>query len=553
MPVVALLRPAVLEACDGRRVLLGAQHVLEVVDAEVQEEIILLAGEEVQLAVELRAERCPVAARVLGEIVAVLAHVRDDVLVDRAGLLVEQRRRVAVRACRTVRCLPDVELIVGAAARAEHRLELRKLPHRPQHLAFSGALHRPLGAGPRGGRHAEHVAVAVDVAQLVAAEVDRVGIEDPGAADQLRVVELHRQGFPAAGRGAFDDARIRLWDQAERLFQVRHQLARDRVAPWTIVRRVHGVRLVVVRARDDRADGDDARKVIALPGLVELVAGLQVGVARARERSFGVRRRVRVEEERRAVAEHVNAGKARLRVICEAARQQYARAEIDGLAPELAQDLAFYPHGPEPLRIRLFDVRRDGFGELDGHDELLRSVQRQLLHFAVEIAGKARCNQRRRRQRDPQIVSVRASHVRVADQQGLHVIVASGQFAQVVQRIRCRAGVDDHCGTGARTFDVHAEGSRASQQVEQQPRLRLRLLRNRDDQPTGDRPAFEGVGEGHLEARCVCCRRDRTKQGRKNPEQRGCQPVRSTHVDEDGSALAIRYREAWRNAGVRCS
>ena len=53
MPVVALLRPAVLEACDGGRVLLLAQHVLEVVDAEVEEEVVLLAGEEVQLAVEL--------------------------------------------------------------------------------------------------------------------------------------------------------------------------------------------------------------------------------------------------------------------------------------------------------------------------------------------------------------------------------------------------------------------------------------------------------------------------------------------------------------------
>ena len=139
-------------------------------------------------------------------------------------------------------------------------------------------------------------------------------------------------------------------------------------------------------------------------------------------------------------------------------------------------------------------------------------------------------------------------HVRVADQQGLHVVLTARQLAQVVQWIRRGAGVDDHRGARARRFDIYAERCWAAQQVEQQARLRLGLLRNRDDQATRDRAALERARKCDLEARSARSRRDGAEQGGEHPEQRGCQPVGFTHANEDEPEPTIRHRGQWRNA-----
>src|SRR5262249_34207155 len=74
VPVMALLGTSVLEAAFVMRIARLLEHVLEVVDAEIQVEIVHLTGEEVELADELGAERRPVLSCVLSQIVAMLEH-----------------------------------------------------------------------------------------------------------------------------------------------------------------------------------------------------------------------------------------------------------------------------------------------------------------------------------------------------------------------------------------------------------------------------------------------------------------------------------------------
>src|SRR3569623_1686180 len=73
MPVMALFRAPIFE--PDRIISAGdlLHHVLEVIDAEVEEEVVLLAGEHVELARELRSQRRTVAARILGLVPAILA------------------------------------------------------------------------------------------------------------------------------------------------------------------------------------------------------------------------------------------------------------------------------------------------------------------------------------------------------------------------------------------------------------------------------------------------------------------------------------------------
>src|SRR3546814_6824784 len=100
-------------------------------------------------------------------------------------------------------------------------------------------------------------------------KVDRVRIEYPRAAEQVRIMKLQRQRFPAASGGALDDAPIGLIDQAERLFQIGHQFLGDRIAPRTVVRRIERVGFDEEGARRFQGDPDHARKILSDPFLRE--------------------------------------------------------------------------------------------------------------------------------------------------------------------------------------------------------------------------------------------------------------------------------------------
>src|SRR5690348_17874702 len=110
------------------------EHLLKIVDGEVEVEVVHVAGEEVELADELWSERRPVALRVLAEIESVLAHVVGDAVIDLAGELVPEGSRIPVVTNRAVHRLPRLELIRRSAVAPQHRLEPAELSRRPQHL-----------------------------------------------------------------------------------------------------------------------------------------------------------------------------------------------------------------------------------------------------------------------------------------------------------------------------------------------------------------------------------------------------------------------------------
>src|SRR5438067_90078 len=118
--------------------------------------------------------------------------------------------------------------------------------------------------------HAERVLVIVNVHQIVAAKVDRVRKENPGAAKEVRMVDLERQGLPSARRAAPEHARVRLAYDAEALLHIGDKLGHEGVAVRPVVRRVDGIRVVKVRGGMLEPDRDQARKIVGGPRLIEL-------------------------------------------------------------------------------------------------------------------------------------------------------------------------------------------------------------------------------------------------------------------------------------------
>ena len=68
---------------------------------------------------------------------------------------------------------------------AEHRLESAQLTRRPKHLALGGAPKWTLGGHELSERKGERIRVGVDVGLLIVPKVDGVGLEHPGAAEEV--------------------------------------------------------------------------------------------------------------------------------------------------------------------------------------------------------------------------------------------------------------------------------------------------------------------------------------------------------------------------------
>ena len=88
------------------------------VDGIVEEIIVGAADVDVELAVQFRPERRPVALQNGAEIV-VFPPVSGDRRIDLAGFLIEDRFRITVFSRRAEHRLPDIELLSGAAVSAQ--------------------------------------------------------------------------------------------------------------------------------------------------------------------------------------------------------------------------------------------------------------------------------------------------------------------------------------------------------------------------------------------------------------------------------------------------
>ncbi len=103
---------------------LGLLHpLLELLRRVVQVVRVDVAGVEVQLVDELRAERRPVLLEVIAQVVVLLPVLRD-LAIDLAGSLVEQRLEIAVLADRPEHRGPDVDLLARSALGAVRQLEV---------------------------------------------------------------------------------------------------------------------------------------------------------------------------------------------------------------------------------------------------------------------------------------------------------------------------------------------------------------------------------------------------------------------------------------------
>src|SRR5256714_12895993 len=164
------------------------EHLLKIVNGEIEIEIVHVPGEEMELADELRADRRPIPLRILAEIKAVVAHIHRDVIVDLPGELVPELAWIAGVADGAVHRFPRLELIGGATVTTEHRLEAAQLTRRPKHLALGGPPKWTLGGHELPERNCERIRVGIDVRLLIVPEVDGVGLEHPGAAEEVGIL-----------------------------------------------------------------------------------------------------------------------------------------------------------------------------------------------------------------------------------------------------------------------------------------------------------------------------------------------------------------------------
>src|SRR5260370_21309451 len=109
---VAVLHLALVRHTARRRPR-GLQKILHQVNGIVQEVSIRAAYIDVQLALQLRPQRSPVALQ-LGVQVVVGLPVLGHFVVDLAGSLIEDRLRIAVLTNRRIHRLPDIELFPRA-------------------------------------------------------------------------------------------------------------------------------------------------------------------------------------------------------------------------------------------------------------------------------------------------------------------------------------------------------------------------------------------------------------------------------------------------------
>ena len=436
-----------------------------------------------------------------------LLPVRRHLVVDLAGPLVEDRLRVAVVAHRRVDRLPDVPLPPRAALLTQHQLEavhrLDRGADVPEVVAVAGARDpppRPLGE--------EGVLVVVDVDDGVLAEVDRVGAGREAAVVEVGIQHLDAERLPAPGRAAVHEPRPALPEAAELLLDERNQLLVDRVAVGPEVRRVHGVRVVVVRVGVLDLDQQEAGEAGRRPVLVELVGllllgavvalpveplrvhRLQIGVGRIFPEAVERVRKMSVVDDQRVAGP---------RVLVEPGGQQHVRAEEHRAPPELRQLLALDADVLDVLRLGGIRDRRDHLVEREAHR--LARGDRDRARRAVEVPGRAvplPALAPVHRQLDD--LAVRAVKRFVHLEQRLHRVGAGGNVGEAANRVGDGRLVHGCRGTRSPALDVHPRDDlRVRAVVDLEARLGARIGGQHHEQAPVERPALRRPIVGHLE------------------------------------------------------
>ncbi len=323
-------------------------------------------------------------------------------------------------------------------------------------------------------------------------EIDGVGAPAPGAAERVRVEDLHRERFPPAGRAAGQHPRPRLRDDAEAALELGDQLLDDRVAVRADVRRVHRVRRVVVRVRVADRHRDHAWRARREPEVAE-----RAGAGRCVVGFAEVERRAAAGE----VALEVDHRVARARVLVVVARQQHVRADVHVAAPELgdarAPDLDEL-HQLAVLRVALVEHaalghrldRQDHAAELERDDAAAARVEPHALHRAVRVP-----------RRPPQVlplarlvvhlecVAVRAVVRRVDVEERLDVVLARREVRDARERVALDAlrFVAEHHGQAGREVAHVQPVERDAGHVHLLARLAGAVPREHDEDAAGDR------------------------------------------------------------------
>src|SRR5437879_8463214 len=81
------------------------------------------------LALQHWPQRCPIGLNVITQVVAVVAHVNGHAVINLSRSLVPQRSWIPIVANRSVRGVPNLNLLPRPAVATQHRLSLAELLH----------------------------------------------------------------------------------------------------------------------------------------------------------------------------------------------------------------------------------------------------------------------------------------------------------------------------------------------------------------------------------------------------------------------------------------
>src|SRR6266545_3710521 len=488
-PAVGLSR-AVEDRSSPGRVHRRGQEVVQAMNGVVQVVSVHLAGGDVDLAGELAADPAPVLLEIGGQ-VRMLPPVGRDALVDRARLRIEERLEIAVLPEGTKDRLPAIPVLARAAVGTQGAFVSQLLLHR--------RADDPLGVALARQRHAKEPRVpvpgvlpVVDVDDLEAVKVHRIGARRKSSAEVVRMKDLQRERLPSPRGPARENPRPRFTDRAKVRFDVWDQLRQDHLTVRPVVGRIDRVGIVVVRRRMLERDVEHSRKAVGEPGLREFLPSprsllLPLGCAGGKLDTLAEAAGVGGREMSLLVVDRVRDALVLLIV----ARQEDRRPDEDGLSPELREKRALKPYALDVLAVRRDLDRRDLLRERQAHGFPAAGVQAYLPDLAVEVAGGDL--------KDlplPLIgveldgVPVRPAKRRVDVEHPLDEVIARRDVRQPCDRIPERRAADDGPFSRREILDVRAEERRrtvlASFLAELQAGLGLSFPRNHhEDTPVG--------------------------------------------------------------------